>query len=75
MGQGAFQISRQATRNASASGQRNNRKVSGGAYGNPNFATINPVLHSKTKKNGVGEKKVAVWRAATLFVGMFDLNQ
>jgi hypothetical protein len=31
--------------------------VSGGAYGNPNFAAMKPVLHRNTKNTGTGESQ------------------
>src|SRR5450830_1079816 len=56
-GQGACQISTIGTSTQTARAQRIIRKVSGGAYGKPNLATIKPVLHSRTKKTGMGESQ------------------
>ena len=74
-GHGALPISTSGIRIANTRAQRSNRKVSGGAYGNPNLATMNPVLQSSTKNRGIGFNQDAVCRVATFFKGMFDIYQ
>src|SRR5450830_777707 len=51
-GHGARNSSTSGSKITSTPRKRNSRKVSGGAYGKPNLATIKPVLHNNTKKPG-----------------------
>src|SRR5471030_2117396 len=55
-GHGAFSSSTAGSSNSSTPLKRSSKKVSGGAYGKPNLATINPLLHSNTKNTGSGDK-------------------
>src|SRR5471032_2286538 len=58
-GHGAFNSSTAGSRNSSTPVKRSNRKVSGGAYGKPNLATMKPLLHNNTKNTGNGDKNAA----------------
>src|SRR4051812_14125513 len=51
-GHGARKISTSGTRKISTPTKRRIRKVSGGAYGSPNLATMKPVLQIRTKASG-----------------------